>query len=67
MNAVTRPTGPLEATRRDAVTGTEERIGFRGPAGERLFSGLYLPASTARGCVLISPSSARRVHEELPA
>ena len=53
MSAVTRPTGPVEATRLDATNGTEERISFRGPAGDRVFSCLYLPASTARGCVLI--------------
>jgi alpha/beta superfamily hydrolase len=55
MSAVTRPAEPLEATRRDAATGTTERIGFRGPPGHRLFSCLYLPTSTPRGCVLICP------------
>ncbi len=53
MNALTRPAAPLEVTRHDAANGTEERIGFRGPAGDRVFSCLYLPASAARGCVLI--------------
>lgn len=40
---------------RVARDGVVERIEFRGPVGERMFTALYLPPSRPRGSVLICP------------